>query len=507
MFTKMPLMYNDSVKSLPVMIYEELEGASVTHRRGLTYINNRLAFNTVLPEFYYRVPDLRRERVGDKEANLFYLGELIQKPHFFEDYLEGKFIIIGDFAGDNHSTYLGSMPGALILLDSFLTLQQQAPVVSLTWLSLLWILFTGMSYFIIIHPEKKFKTLHEKVKFRFFKKTIIKYLSFIGLLVIADLVSLFIYSTFVSIFYLATYLTLLVIIIEKYQPFIRSLKKWGRKATPGAGLILILFLGLQLQAQVYSVSAVRGHVYWQGKLLKNGDLLQDPQTLSSEEPGSLIRLLNPKEGSILLSFSNCKPEQVKTGTRHSELYILTVQKYIRNYTANRVLTTKGDFDWARFFIDSCKGKMLLFENQALPLFPSVLHPDPGTIFRALIRDKDSSYAVELPVRNDSLLFPASLFPGGTFEWKLEIETKEGDNRTRSLVTDSLIRSNVMNTRELDQLLSNFTGDWQSCYRQAADVKNDIFTFLNVNYGVFYKGYLEPELDRLLALPGGPVIKK
>ena len=228
LFLKLPLVYFDSVKSLPVMMYEELTGNSITEKHGLTYCNNRLAFNTVIPELYYRPVDMRTSGV---HQNTFYLGDLVttSPSTFFNDYLRGKYIVIGDFDNDRHSTYMGVMPGTLLLFNTYLSLRNKQPLISIMWLLILFVAYTIVSYFMFIHPERKFKNLQSEIKFRFFKSVIVKYVSFIGIMILIDLVSYFFYSTFVSIFYIATYLTFLEICIGKYDPVRKKIVMYLRK--------------------------------------------------------------------------------------------------------------------------------------------------------------------------------------------------------------------------------------------------------------------------------------
>ena len=147
-FSKMPLLYGDTIKSLPILVYENTTGIRVHKKNYLTYFDKQLAFNTIIPEMYYRPADLRRFDQDGKKANFFYLGDVITKRNFFNDYLKGKFIIIGDFSGDKHSTFAGSIPGCLILFNIYLTLINHAPIFSLIWVLLLVVIYFVISYFL-----------------------------------------------------------------------------------------------------------------------------------------------------------------------------------------------------------------------------------------------------------------------------------------------------------------------------------------------------------------------
>ncbi|MEO8764767.1 MAG: hypothetical protein ABI416_10790 [Ginsengibacter sp.] len=222
-FIKMPLFYDDSTKSLPVKLAEYTTINRYTHRHGLTFMNNRLSFNTVVPEFYYRRADLITIGTSkSKIQNLYYLGELLTIPDYFNKFLKNKFIIMGDFSTDNHATFLGPMPGALILFDTYLTLKGKPIVISWVWLTLLFLIFFTISYFIFIHPEQKFEKLHIKTKLPVLESYLKKYVSYLGIFSVINIISYLFFREFISLFFLATYLTFLELLIEKRGNYLKS---------------------------------------------------------------------------------------------------------------------------------------------------------------------------------------------------------------------------------------------------------------------------------------------
>lgn len=229
-FVKIPIFDND-IKSLPVKLLESNSHVVFTKKYGLTFKNKKLTFNTIIPEFYYRPQDLIREvnvnGIQSKEKpNLYYLGEILaDTSNFFEKYLTGKkYIIIGDFTSDLHLTYLGRTPGSLILFNTFLTLRDTSFIVSWRWLVLLFLVFFGVSYFIFIQSENRFKKIHEKVKIIFIVDFIKKYVSNLGILILLNMASYGFFGVFISLFYLATYLTFLELIMEKRRNYTQSKK-------------------------------------------------------------------------------------------------------------------------------------------------------------------------------------------------------------------------------------------------------------------------------------------
>jgi hypothetical protein len=222
-FVKMPLFYNDTIKSLPVTLVEKTTSKKYSHKNGLTYENDKPTFNTVIPEFYYR-PKYLKNSIGTNEsnkANLYYLGNFMEIPNYF-DQLKDKYIIIGDFTSDIHSTYLGDMPGSLILFDTYLTIRSKSINISASWLLLLFFIYLIISYYIFIRSELRFEQLQKKIKIPFLKNFVKKYVSYLGILIGLNVLSYAFFGVFISLFFLATYLTLLELAIEKRRHYLKS---------------------------------------------------------------------------------------------------------------------------------------------------------------------------------------------------------------------------------------------------------------------------------------------
>jgi len=223
-FTKIPIYYKDSLKSLPVYLFEKTTNHRFTKKNILTFLDGKPTFNTVIPEFYYRVGDMVPPSAM-KNINTYYLGELLADPDCFS-VLKNKFIIIGDFSNDIHVTYLGRMPGTLIIWDAYLTLYKNHAVISFKWLLMLFFFYLMLSYWIIIHPDRKFKEIHQKIRVPFLSTFLINYISFIGILVLINIFSYFYFGTFVSLFYIATYLTFIQLVIEKFPQWKKNLYEY-----------------------------------------------------------------------------------------------------------------------------------------------------------------------------------------------------------------------------------------------------------------------------------------
>ena len=220
-FTKIPIYYKDSLKSLPAVLFEKTTDHRFTRKYTLTYLNGKPTFNTLIPEFYYRPADMATP-YARKNINTYYLGELLADPDCFS-VLKNKYIIIGDFENDTHTTYLGKMPGSLILWNSYLTLYKHQVNISFGWLLMLFVFYFFLSYWIIIHPDRNLKEIHQKIRIPFLSSFLASYISFIGILILINIFSYFIFGVFISLFYVATYLTFIQVVIEKLPVWKQSL--------------------------------------------------------------------------------------------------------------------------------------------------------------------------------------------------------------------------------------------------------------------------------------------
>ncbi|HWB27557.1 MAG TPA: hypothetical protein VG738_18905 [Chitinophagaceae bacterium] len=215
-FSRMLLNYKDTIKTLPAYMLEQTTNYKVGRKGFYTTLNGRPAFNSIIPQFYYRPSDMRRT-VGQGQPNCYYLGEILNDADCFEHYLKNKYIVIGNFTTDRHNTYLGSFPGSLILLNVFLTLQKQSVIITAWWLLFLWISYCILNYFIMIHPRGAQQLITKKVQKPLLQQWLLHYVNYILFLIIINMLCLAWFNHFLSIFYIATYLTTVDTIIEKWD--------------------------------------------------------------------------------------------------------------------------------------------------------------------------------------------------------------------------------------------------------------------------------------------------
>jgi hypothetical protein len=201
-FVKMPLFYNDSLKSLPVALCELSSPLKFTRKHDITFVNGRPSFNYIIPDFYYRPQNI-------KEIQSRPLGSLLLYPDStISNFLKNKWIVIGDLSNDRHDTYASSLPGCFILFNTYLTLMNtKAAVITWPWVLILLIVYGIISYRIICRKRAEISTPERIKHVPFLRSIFIKYFSFLGICILLNLFSYLFFGIFISMFYMATYLT------------------------------------------------------------------------------------------------------------------------------------------------------------------------------------------------------------------------------------------------------------------------------------------------------------
>lgn len=146
----------DSSKSMPLKIYEELTGNTITKHFGNWYTDGGLARNSVILTYEFcdedMVWDLGTGLLGDTldgKANIPELQNLETK---------GKYILIGDFEGDRHQTFLYDMSGTTVLFNAYLTLLHRHHVISFGLILTIFLVFWLLAW-LTITQNKRFEWL------------------------------------------------------------------------------------------------------------------------------------------------------------------------------------------------------------------------------------------------------------------------------------------------------------------------------------------------------------
>ena len=192
----------------PFKMYMDLDKGDIRKNVLFSLFSGKgISFNSQINNYPLRSSDFTEGayiRVG--------LGELVStgklSPEIFDLFLKNRYILIGDFENDLHSTYLNKQPGTLILFNAYLHLHYNRHILSIWYLVLLYFFI----YWIVwIQTGKKKKKLIFKLKIKYFKpfKFTVNILSVSLLLMIFSYVSSLLFDVNISIFHLIIIFTLM----------------------------------------------------------------------------------------------------------------------------------------------------------------------------------------------------------------------------------------------------------------------------------------------------------
>ena len=126
LFLKYPLLFQDSIPTVPLVMYEQLQHQKMDHS-GLFYrFPQGISLPAPVVDFKVRSNDFH-EGVNLSESNFttFKMADLLDMQSFMAEediaaLFEHKIILIGDFSADLHETPFGKTPGLLLIYNAYL---------------------------------------------------------------------------------------------------------------------------------------------------------------------------------------------------------------------------------------------------------------------------------------------------------------------------------------------------------------------------------------------------
>ncbi|WP_027066159.1 CHASE2 domain-containing protein [Maribacter sp. Hel_I_7] len=152
-------LFNNSIngKSLPLKMYEDLNNVNYTSYGPVGFLDGQLVLNDFVPNIEVSNYDLY-----SKKYSLYNLSDFIKDDftsadlEFYRSIIKNKILVIGNYETDIHSTIYGEIPGSLILINTFLSLEKGANTITILLIICLWFIFFFFS-FLIIKKENNFK--------------------------------------------------------------------------------------------------------------------------------------------------------------------------------------------------------------------------------------------------------------------------------------------------------------------------------------------------------------
>jgi len=208
LFLKFELVLQDSLKSVPLLMYEYLHQTKLDQSGWIYMLNNQWIMNSIIPEFKIRQYDLFYTSPEDryKVDNLSTMLSGIMTKEDILNYVKDRIIVMGDFEDrDIHETIYGDMGGPLILLNTYLSLVDGDNHLSGWFIAFIWLMFLFISFLLVVDLTqiklKKQPFLVGKVN-----KNLKQWLSYTALLLITSICSMIFFDKYISILYLTLYL-------------------------------------------------------------------------------------------------------------------------------------------------------------------------------------------------------------------------------------------------------------------------------------------------------------
>lgn len=151
-FSRYQFIHDDEA-SVALKIYEDrCQGDIERHMGGLWYTDRgRLCQNSATLLLPIRITgSLIDEESQARERNYIYLGaDLLDLDEVMpvSEQIADKFIVIGDFKNDKHSTFLGAQPGSSIVFNSYIALTQGAHLVNWLYMAILFVIYIVIGLF------------------------------------------------------------------------------------------------------------------------------------------------------------------------------------------------------------------------------------------------------------------------------------------------------------------------------------------------------------------------
>lgn len=270
--------------------------------------------------------------------------------------------------------------------------------------------------------------------------------------------------------------------------------------------LILLALAIVTHAQSYKVSKIKGTVYRNHVMLKEGDTFTNTDTITSADPFAAIRVLSNVYGSFVVSFPSGKKKAQFAKNKNAELFQLIAGDYIRMaFPRKSSLITKGtdDFDWFVFFYqlatDNSKKRLMLVNNQRISL-QSTAFPAKASykLFAFIQRAQNDSVIKEIPIDGQAITVSDCLFPDSLFQWTLKIGYNNEEGRfTYTAVTENSITTQLVTREKLDSMAAFFFASWNQYYQDRQTAENEFRKWLQTGFGAFVPGPVEAAITKYL----------
>jgi len=218
-FLKFQLLQFDTVKTLPLRMYEIIHNGNFEKRGLLHWLNNRPSFNSIIIDFRIRNFDLMYDNSEDSYA-FINLGESF--PNLPDSLLlgmiKGKIILIGDFLEkDIHQTVLGDMSGTLILLNVYLTLLNGESLITFSLILFLFVSYFLASLNVFMQRDRETRKVFDRALQNRIGRFFTKYLGYVLYLAVISTILYFSFNIHINILFIGIYLNILNFLVNYHR--------------------------------------------------------------------------------------------------------------------------------------------------------------------------------------------------------------------------------------------------------------------------------------------------
>ncbi len=207
-------------KSIPLKLYETRHNTQIKPGSFLSKLNGNYIFNDFIPE------NQIKESGGLAPIDL---GEFLELPDsFLYKLTEGKIIVLADYYTNSKKTiYENKVPAPLILINAFLTLEQEFNTISFWLILALMLIFLFFSY-LVIAPQSKMQS-------RVFRIPLLGGLlggaRYIIAMAIISLLIYFVFGNNLNLIYMGLFFYLENLVINRHFHFLRLKRRFNLTKT------------------------------------------------------------------------------------------------------------------------------------------------------------------------------------------------------------------------------------------------------------------------------------
>lgn len=198
---KYQLIYQDSLKLLPLKVYDAINECDSKKFGPFVQIGSRLTMNNFIMNYRVLQKDVYDLEAGFNPANL---GEILfLTEEDIQDFTANKIVIIGDFfENDMHETVLEITAGPLILLNALLTIQYGDTVVNIWFLLLVAAAYVFLGYLAFVEGDV-IELYINKLPVKNLAKYLAGFASYFIMLTILSIITYRLFNIHINVFFIA----------------------------------------------------------------------------------------------------------------------------------------------------------------------------------------------------------------------------------------------------------------------------------------------------------------